>query len=80
MSLLEVTREQSRLIFNGPVGCYKQLAGLFNADNYMLERSRKSRYKERAPSLNFQDLGLLLRRCKTAYAICLDWPELGLVV
>jgi hypothetical protein len=23
-------REQSRLIFNGPVGCYKQLAGLFN--------------------------------------------------
>ena len=24
-------REQSRLIFNGPVGCYKQLAGLFNA-------------------------------------------------
>jgi hypothetical protein len=23
-------REQSRLIFNGPVGCYKQLAGPFN--------------------------------------------------
>ena len=28
MKLMEVTREQSRLIFNGPVGCYKQLAGL----------------------------------------------------
>jgi hypothetical protein len=29
MSLREITREQSRLIFNGPVGCYKQLTGLF---------------------------------------------------
>jgi hypothetical protein len=33
----EVTREQSRLIFNGPVGCYKQLAGLFNAGLYYSE-------------------------------------------
>jgi len=36
MKSLEVTREQSRLIFNGPVGCYKQLAGLFRCRNYTL--------------------------------------------
>lgn len=30
MSLPEIIREQSRLVFNGPVGCYKQLAGLLN--------------------------------------------------
>lgn len=29
MSLAEIKCERSRLVFNGPVGCYKQLAGLF---------------------------------------------------
>jgi hypothetical protein len=28
MSLLNDRCEQSRLVFNGPAGCYKQLAGL----------------------------------------------------
>jgi hypothetical protein len=29
MTFAEIRCEQSRLVFNGPVGCYKQLAGLF---------------------------------------------------
>jgi hypothetical protein len=32
MTFAEITREQSRLIFNGLADCYKQLAGLFFAE------------------------------------------------
>jgi hypothetical protein len=35
-------REQSRLIFNGPVGCSSNWQGFFNADIYMLDRSSMS--------------------------------------
>jgi hypothetical protein len=37
MSLPEIKCEQSRLVFNGPVGCYKQLAGLFDAQNIIAD-------------------------------------------
>lgn len=41
MSLLGDQREQSRLVFNGLVGCYKQLAGPLSMPGIIRERSRR---------------------------------------